>query len=99
MISDALPATLSKPEVDQLTEEIVTVVGRQFMWRLKQPDLQIDGAIQTPQRDDSIEWVHCGRKYVFTVLQETSGPEFGVIDPRSEWVPANTKLVRIDDQR
>ncbi len=98
VISDALPATLSNQQIEQVTSADSVVVGRQFTWRLKRSDLQIDGAEQKPQRDDRIEWVHCGKTYVFKVLPELGLPEAGAVDPRSDWVPASVKLDSVSDE-
>ena len=98
VISEALSATLSNQQIEQLTDGGLAVIGRQFTWRLKRDDLQIDGSPTLPQKLDRIAWVWGDFEYVFSVLPETAQPEGGAVDPRSDWIPASVKLIERNEQ-
>lgn len=98
VISEALPATLSNQQIEQLSDSGTSVIGRQFTWRLKRADLVIGGAKTDPQKFDKIVWVWAGTEFVFEVLPETGAPEMGAVDPRSDWIPASVKLIETNEQ-
>lgn len=93
VISDELPATLSAPQIEEISEGGGSVVGRQFTWLLKRDELLIDNAQVRPQRNDLIEWFHNGTTYVFEVLPGSGGVASDNVDPRSDWIPASAKLM------
>lgn len=94
-VSDAMPALLSAPQIEQIADGGVAIVGRQFTWLLKRAELMLEGQQITPHRSDRIEWDSNGRTYVFEVLPDIGSPESGAVDPRLEWIPASTKLERV----
>ncbi len=98
VISDALKATLSNQQIEEISDTGSSVIGRQFTWRLYRPDFVIDGVGTTPQKFDRIEWIRAGTQYVFEVLPEIGGPEAGAVDPRSDWIPASVKLIETNEQ-
>lgn len=93
VISDAMAATLSAPEVQQITGNGAAVVGREFTWRLKREDLVLEGAPLLPKKDDRIDWVWNGITYTFVVMPEVGRPELKAVDQRNEWVPVTAKLI------
>lgn len=93
VISDELPALLSAQLIEQISEGGPSIVGRQFTWRLKRDELRWDNAPTKPRRSDRIEWVHGGTTYQFEVVRDVAGAESPEVDPRSEWIPANVKLL------
>lgn len=90
VISDAMRALLSAPQIEVIADGGAAVVGRQFTWRLNRDDLGTK-----PKRLDRIEWFNGGKTYKFEVLPEAGQPEAGATDPRSDWVPAAAKLVDV----
>jgi hypothetical protein len=98
VISDALPAALSAPQIEQITDSGAAVIGRQFTWRLKRSELVVDGVATKPQKFDRIEWTLADMTYVFEVLPETGVPESGAVDPRNDWIPASAKLIESNEQ-
>ena len=98
VISEALPATLSNQQIEQLSDGGPMLIGRQFTWQLYRGDLVVDGVATTPQKLDRIKWIWGGTEYVFEVLPETAGPAMGAVDPRSDWIPASVKLIETNEQ-
>jgi hypothetical protein len=92
VISEAMPATFTAAQVQSVANDGATVIGREFHWSLKRQELRWDGAEDRPRRDDVIEWELNGRVYHFVVLPEPLRSEALAVDPRSDWVPASTKL-------
>lgn len=98
VISDALPAALSAPQIQLVMEGGVAIVGRQFKWSLKRSELLWEGAVDRPRRNDRIEWLRDGRIYAFEVLPETGGSESAAVDPRNDWIPATVQLLGVTDE-
>jgi len=92
VISEELPATLSRSEIEQVTDGEVTAVDRAFRWRVKASELLWANAPTLPLRSDTIEWTLDGTVYVFEVLPSFGETEAGASDPRNEWIPATAKL-------
>lgn len=95
VLSDAIEATLSNQQIEQLSAGGTTVIGRQFTWRIKAADLVVDGVVDKPRTNDRIEWSRGGFVYVFSVQPELGAPSAGSVDPRSAWLPASAKLIEV----
>ena len=95
VISEALTATLSNQQIQQITDGESAIIGRQFTWRLNRSDLVFESQATEPRRGDQIEWIHENKTYVFEVLPEAIQPEAGQVDPRSEYIPAAVKVVDV----
>lgn len=95
VVSDALTATLSNQQIQQITDGESVLVGRQFTWQLKRSELMFDSQPTEPMRGDLIEWKQDGRTYVFEVLPEASQPEAGIVDMRLGFLPAAVKVVDV----
>lgn len=92
VVSEALTATLSNQQIEQLSAGGATVVGREFTWRLKRDELVVQSQQVSPAKFDRIEWTYSGKTFVFVVMPELGGPESPAVDPRSDFIPAAAKL-------
>lgn len=96
-IHSALPATLAAPQFELIDEGGATIIGRQFTWQLHRAELRWNGQEDFPRANDIIKWIHNGIRYWFVVQPEVGAePEAGAFDPRSDWIPATTKLTKIE---
>lgn len=98
VISDAMPALLSAPQIQVVTDGGLSVVGRQFNWSVSKDELIAEGVRDQPRRNDVIEWICGGTTYAFEVLPDIRGSDAAASDPRDGFWPAAAKLISVTNE-
>lgn len=95
LIGDAIPVLLSAPLVEVATTGNATVVGRQYKLQIKRQSYVLSGNPTDPIRDDVISFTLNGKTLSCTILPAQGTPEVGNVDPRSDWIPVQVKLMSV----